>query len=75
MLVCQSVNQAIVNFNIRYNFWVVRDSDFILGMQTSLLMSLTKVNVIMTLNVTSAFSDFAEAGAYNVVFHKYNLFI
>ena len=29
---------SVVNFNIRYNFWTIRDRDFIFGMHTSLVM-------------------------------------
>ena len=33
-----SVCLSVVNFNLRYNFWTVRDRDFIFGMHTPLMM-------------------------------------
>ena len=32
-----SVCLFVVNFNLRYNFWTVRDRDFIFGMHTPLM--------------------------------------
>ena len=29
---------SVVNFNVRYNFWIVRDRDFIFGLHTQLMM-------------------------------------
>ena len=37
-LVCMLVSLSVVNFNIRYNFWTVRDRDFIFGMHIQLMM-------------------------------------
>ena len=34
LFVCLSV---VVNFNLRYNFWTIRDRDFIFGMHTPLM--------------------------------------
>ena len=36
--VCLFVCLPVVNFNIRYNFWAVRDRSFICGMHTQLMM-------------------------------------
>ena len=36
--VCLFVCLSVVNFNIPYNFWTVRDRDFIFGMHTPLMM-------------------------------------
>ena len=36
-LSCLSVCLSVVNFNLRYNFWTVRDRDFIFGMHTPLM--------------------------------------
>ena len=33
-----SVCLSVVNFNLRYNFWIVKDKDFIFGMHTPLMM-------------------------------------
>ena len=35
--VCLFVCLSVVNFNLRYNFWTVRDRDFIFGMHISLM--------------------------------------
>ena len=35
--VCLFVCLSVVNFNLRYNFWTVRDRDFIFGMHTPLM--------------------------------------
>ena len=37
-LSCLSLCLSIVNFNIRYNFWTIKNTDFILAMHTSLIM-------------------------------------
>ena len=34
LFVCLFVCLSVVNFNIRYNFWTVKDRDFIFGMHT-----------------------------------------
>ena len=36
--VCLFVCLSVVNFNLCYNFWTVRDRDFIFGMHTPLIM-------------------------------------
>ena len=36
--VCLSVYLSVVNFNLRFNFWTVRDWDFIYSMRTPLMM-------------------------------------
>ena len=38
LFVCLSVCLSVVNFNLHYNFWTVRDRDFIFGMHTLLKM-------------------------------------
>ena len=37
LFVCLFVCLSIVNFNIRYNFWTIRDRYFIFGMHTPLM--------------------------------------
>ena len=37
-LSCLFVCLSVVNFNLRYNFWTVRDRDFIFGMNTPLII-------------------------------------
>ena len=32
-LSCLSICLSVANFNLRYNFWTLRDRDFIIGMQ------------------------------------------
>ena len=69
--VCLSVCLSVVNFNLRYNFWTVRDRDFIFGMHTSTNNALsndTKINDLVTLTLTLklkiAFSTLLPLGAY-----------
>ena len=38
LFVCLFVCLSVINFNLRYNFWTVRDRDFIFGMHTPLMM-------------------------------------
>ena len=38
LFVCLSVCLSVVNFNLCYNFWTVRDRDFIFGMHAPLMM-------------------------------------
>ena len=56
----------VVNFNLRYNFWTVRDRDFIFGMHTPLMMPFQMTPRSMTLTFTFvlkiAFLDFVAAG-------------
>ena len=52
--VCLSDSLSVVNFNLCYNFWTIRDRDFIFGMHTPLMMPChdTKVNDLVTLTLT-----------------------
>ena len=47
--VCLFVRLSVVNFNLHYNFWTVRDRDFIFGMHTPLMMSFQMTPRSMTL--------------------------
>ena len=65
-----SVCLSVVNFNLRYNFWTVRDRDFIFGMHIPLmklndaLSNGTKVNDLdFDLEAKNSF-DFVAAGSY-----------
>ena len=52
---CLSACLSVVNFNLRYNFWTVKDRDFILSMHTPLMMPFQmtqKVNDLVTLTLT-----------------------
>ena len=40
---------SVVNFNLRYNFWTVRDRDFIFGMHSPLMMPFQMTPRSMTL--------------------------
>ena len=71
--VCLSVWLSVVNFNLRYNIWTVRDRDFILGMHTPLMMpfQMTPRSMILwfdfDLEAKNSFLDFVatgEGGAY-----------
>ena len=44
-----SVCLSVVNFNIRYNFWTMRDRDFIFDMHTPLMMPFQMKPMTMTL--------------------------
>ena len=48
-LSCLSVCLSVVNFNLRYNFWTVRDRDFIFGMHTPLMTPFQMTPRSMTL--------------------------
>ena len=72
---------SVVNFNLHYNFWTVKDRDFIFGMHTQYstndtLSNNTKVNELVTLTLTFvpkiAFYDFVAPGG--IVFHKHMYF-
>ena len=56
LFVCLFVCLSVVNLNIRYNFWIVRDRDFFFGMHTystnDTLSKDTKVNNLVTLTLT-----------------------
>ena len=68
---------SVVNFNLRYNFWTIRDRDFIFGMHTPLMTPFQMTPRSMTLwpyfdlEAENSFLDFVAAGG--IVFHKYNL--
>ena len=72
--VCLSVCLSVVNFNLHYNFWTVRDRDFIFGVHTPLITPFQmtpikvkiKVNDLVTfdLEAKNSFLDFVAAGAY-----------
>ena len=69
--VCLFVCLSVVNFNLRYNFWAVRDRDFIFGMHTPLMTPFqndVKVNDLVTLTLTLklkiAFWTLLPPGAY-----------
>ena len=49
LFVCLSVCLSVVNFNLRYIFWTVRDRDFIYGMHTLLMMPFQMTLRSMTL--------------------------
>ena len=63
-----SVCLSVVNFNLRYNFWTVRDRDFIFGMHTPLMMPFQMTPRSMTLwpdfdlEAKNSFFDFVAAG-------------
>ena len=67
---------SVVNFNIHYNFWTVRDRDFIFGMHTQLMMPVQMTPKSMTLNLTfvikRAFLSFVAT--WGTVFHKHLFF-
>ena len=79
LFVCLSVCLSVVNFNLPYNFWTVRDRDFIFGMYTQLMMpfqmtprSIDLVTLTLTLKLKIAFSTLLPQG-HTVVFHKHPL--
>ena len=47
--VCLFVCLSVVNFNLRYNFWTVRDRDFIFCMHTPVMMPFQMTSRSMTL--------------------------
>ena len=49
LFVCLSVCLSVVNFNLCYNFWTVRDRDFIFGMHTALMTPFQMAPRSMTL--------------------------
>ena len=65
-----SVCLSVVNFNIGYNYWTVRDGDFAFGMHQPLMMSyrMTRRSVILTdlcaNNWFFFWNFFVAAGAY-----------
>ena len=66
--VCLSVCLTVVNFNLRYNFWVVRDRDFIFGMHTPLMTPIQMTPRSMTLwpcfdlEAKNSFLNFVASG-------------
>ena len=81
--VCLSVCLSVVNFNLCYKFWTVRDRDFIFGMHTAAystydaLSNINKINYLVTLTMTFmlkiTFCNFFTADGK--VFHKHMYFI
>ena len=79
-LSCTSFCLSVVNLNLRYNFWIVRDRDFCLHIWHAYstygaLSNDTKVNDLvttLTLVAKIAFSDFVAA--LGIVFHKHVYF-
>ena len=49
LFVCLFVCLSVVNFNLRYNFWTIRDRDFIFGMHTPLMTPFQVTPKSMTL--------------------------
>ena len=66
--VCLSVCLSVVNFNLRYNIWTVRDRDCIFGMHTPLMMPFQMTPRSMTLwfdfdlEAKNSFFDFVATG-------------
>ena len=71
-----SFSLSVVNFNLPYYFWSVRDRDLIIGMHTPRMIAfwMTPRSVTFCLRpyINRAFSEFVAAGA--IVFYKYILF-
>ena len=70
--VCLFICLSVVNFNLRYNFWTIRERDFIIGMHTPLMipsqmsprsMTLWPCDHV-TLKLKIAFSTLLPPGAY-----------
>ena len=77
-LVCLFVSMfvclCVVNFDLRYNFWTVRDRDFIFGVHTPLMTSFQWVcDLDFDLEAKNNFLDFVAAGG--IVFHKHTFLI
>ena len=59
---------SVVTFNLRYNFWTVRDRDFISGMHTPLMMPFKwhqgqwPCDIDFDLEAKNSFFDFVAAG-------------
>ena len=70
-LSCVFVCLSVVNFNLRYNFWTVRDRDFIFGMHTPLMTPFEMTPRSMTLKLKITFFYFVAAGG--IEFHKHTL--
>ena len=68
LFACLSVCLSVVNFNLRYNFWAVRDKDFIFGMHTPLMTPLKwhqgqwPCDLDIDLEAKNRFLDFVAAG-------------
>ena len=56
-----SVCLSVVNFNLRYNFWTIRDGDFIFGMRTPHIMSFQIKPRSMTLTLTFVLIGYAHS--------------
>ena len=61
-----SVCLFVVTFNLCYNFWMVREWDFIFGMHTPLMMPF---QIPRTFVLKIPFLDFVATGG--IVFHKH----
>ena len=74
-LSCLFVCLCVVNIILRYNFWTVRDRDFIFGMHTPLPLSNDpKINDLVTLIYLEAKNSFLDFVASRcIVFHKHTL--
>ena len=76
-LFCLFVCLSVVNFNLRYNFWTVRDWDSIFGMNTPLMMPFKwhqcqwPCDFDFDLEARNSFLDFVATG--DIVFHKHTL--
>ena len=74
---CLSVCLSVVNFNLRYNIWTVRDRDFIFGMHTPLMMPFEMTPRSMTLwfdfDLEAKNSTLLPPGGHTVVFHNHPL--
>ena len=65
--VCLFVGLSVVNFNLRYNFWTVRDRDFISGLHTPLMTPFqmtprSPCDLDFDLQAKNSFFDFVAAG-------------
>ena len=69
--VCLFISLSVVNFNLRYNFWTVRDKDFIFGIFgmhiNDALSSDTKVNDLVTFTLT-----FVQKKLFELCCHRGN---
>ena len=68
LFVCLFVCLSVVNFNLRYNLWTVRDGDLIFGVHTPIMMPFQMTPSSMTLSLTLmlkiAFWTLLPPGAY-----------
>ena len=75
VFVLLSVCLSVVNFNLRYNFWAVRDGDFIFGMNTPLMMPFQKwpCDHDFDLEAKNSFFRLCSRRGHTVVFYKHPL--